>query len=180
MELKKQINFPQPSRTFVKLGEYEVSVDTFLSVETQRILAEVFMREFFQVEDSMRVFNAERALLVGILEYCTDLYLFEDITPKFSMNDIYANWEFVEKVRRAIRNYNEFRATLRMTVDETNREKELDEGLGRSLKVIVAQVTNFLEDVENTISPEKLNQIKELVQETNGSEILKAIAGKIK
>lgn len=170
IEQKVKGDFPKPEVKTVKLGNQDIQVEPFLTDNDQQAIIQVYLKELFAEENgthSLSVSNAENALVLSILNTSTDLMITEEKDgkeiPVFDLNNLYSNWDFIKNVFSKIGNYKEFRDRLNATVEFVNEQRRLESSIGSKVEVIVAKVTNFIEDLSNT-SPEKLEEMKKTLE----------------
>jgi hypothetical protein len=175
---KQKLAFLEVEPVSLRWGKDVIFVKPYLSQRDQLVLAGIYISEYY-LDDSPkvdRVYNAEMSLLLGILDLCTNVLMTDDEgKPAFELDNLLANYQFVKSLRESIRNYNEFRATLKLTLDSIALEKN---NIGESLSRVADRIVTFLSDFK--IDEGTAERLSKLLADANNSEVLKTITEKIK
>ncbi len=170
-ENKQKLTFQEDEKAIqINFGSQVIHVKNHLSLTDQGVLMGVYMEEFFS-DSQTHVLEAEYKMVLAILDYCTDIEIDES-----TINVILSNFYVWEKIRKSIENYGEFRALLHRTIEEKKEKIRLNESIATSLKLIYDKFQNFVQDlVDSDITPEKIEQAKELAAVLKDSPIGDAI-----
>lgn len=178
IEMKKKFAFPKAQVQEIEYDGQTIKVDPYITDANQRLLIGVYLEELFKDADdkSYNVLNAEIAMMLSLIELCTDIQLVEEEgevkTALFNINDVLANKSLFTKITGSISNYSDFKRVLSETVNVIMENKKIESSLGERLNNIFIQVQNFLENLD--LSPEKIESIKGLLKDVESSEIIKS------
>ena len=156
-----------------------IIVSPYMSDINQRSLIEIYLQELFSTNNDTQTYNlisAENSLLLATLELCTNIAIVGDsdgkITPVLTLNDVYANINFVKDLFSKMVNYSDFKSTLYRTVEIELEKRRIEASLGNKLELLYNKVIEFIDNLSN-ITPEQIESIKGMLKEVEGSEVLK-------
>ncbi len=165
---KSKITLTVPADEAIRLENGEtIYVKPFLDISDMIILLSLYMGEFFQASPN-HIIQAETKMILGILDLCTNI----DTRDDFSLRAWMSNHKLLETIKSKIRNYGEFRAWLKVTIEEKKEEKRLSTSTGSQIEYLISYLQN-LQDVK--ISGEDINNAKSLIEVLSQSGLGKAI-----
>lgn len=174
IEEKKKFVFPKPEVKTVKLGDQEVIVEPFLDENAQKVILGVYLEQLFE-GGNYAVMDAENSLILGILEYSTNVMTAEEVDGKntavINLDMLFRNTKFIREVLGSIENYREFRDKIDATVSFLQAERNT---LGNKLEGLYNRAVEFFSEMSD-MSPEKMDSIKTQLQELQNSPIIKEL-----
>jgi hypothetical protein len=160
----------------------KIFVKRFLSIDEQEILRSLYMNEYF-AGDAPHVINAEYTLLMGVIEMCTNIKLAEgtreedNLSALIHVDDMLANYSLVKKIRSAIDNYGEFRALLKLSVEERKESHRIEYSLGKQISNVSDKVMEALELISSfDASDENISRVQKLLENVETSPIMQEVA----
>lgn len=169
-ENKQKVTFGIPKDGEVVLGDGTlVYVKPYLELTDMAVLMSEYMEEFFK-DSPTHVIQAEYKLILALLDACTSVEIDEK-----TIGGLLSNFKVLEEIKSKIKNYGEFRALLKQTVEEKKEQKRLELSLGKQIESVVRFFTE-LSTLE--ITDENMANAKELVEILKDSpikEILKKV-----
>jgi hypothetical protein len=176
---KKVFAFEFPKTKTVTIGDLEIEVRPYLTLEDMISIIKVYLNTYFSPdeprfpEDGWDMFGANLFLKMAVLDTCTDVLATGEAVKIFLC--IPGAWDAVEK---AIDNYFEFMYILTETVENVKEQKRLN----ASLSPLVDKIGVFVENLSKAIKELKAEDIEQLKQaadeiigKVNGSDTLKSI-----
>lgn len=154
----------------------DLVVKPYLSMEDQSIISEVYLEEYFSRDETLRnyVFKAEFIIILSVLDKCTNVD-----TSDLDVDDVLKEYQIWKAITSQIKNYGEFRALLKQTVEEEREVRRIENSIANKLGSIVDGLINGISELaDKEISPETLKNASELLEKTKDSEVLKALAKK--
>ncbi len=171
IEDKKKFEFPKLEVRTVKLGGHDVLVEPYLTANDQAVLVDIYLSELFN-GDKYAVLDAENALLLSLIETCTNIMGVEgegdDKRAIINLNMLFENQSFIKEMLASIVNYKEFRTRLDETVSFLQSQKSIE----NKINLLLAKIINFVDEISD-LSPERMDELKKSVSEISDSPILK-------
>lgn len=176
---KRTVEFKTPENVVIKREGLGITIKPFLSLaEMSGIINEYCSTYFSPVlkedsksikMDSWRYFDADFAMKLAVLDFCTDMTVTEG-----AFENLFYDESIYNAVTKEILNYNTFLMLLYGVVDNIKKQIEIKksigavvEGLGEKLASLLSQVSESIE----AFKPEDIDALKKA-----GSELVDKIA----
>jgi hypothetical protein len=148
---------------FGKQGEFKIK--PYLSLEDKLKLSEAYFDAILKNDSddytyAMKEFEAEYAVIIGIVDLCTDLSIDNENNTGFENITSSGLWEFI---RNQIKNYNDFRIELKNIFDRIRENVALEKSIGTTFDRLTNAVMEMIEKFSNAdISDEGMKKAAEI------------------
>jgi hypothetical protein len=147
---------------FGKQGEFQIK--PYLSLNDKLKLSEAYLNAIFKNDDikytyAMKEFEAEYAVVIGIIDLCTDLSIDDENNNGFENITSSGLWEFI---RGQIENYYEFRNELNNIFTHIREDITLEKSIGTTFDKLYEAVMGLINQFSNAdISDEGMKRAAE-------------------
>ncbi len=147
---------------FGKQGEF--SIKPYLSLNDKLKLSEAYLNAIFKNDNAdytyaMKEFEAEYAVIIGIVDLCTDLSIDDENNSGFENITSSGLWEFI---RGQILNYVDFRIELENIFTRIREDSALNKSIGTTFDRLANPVMELVEKFSNAdISDEGMKKAAE-------------------
>jgi hypothetical protein len=163
---KIEIKFPKTKDKKIEFEDQEIIVNTLLDLTTRKLLLAIYCSSLYNEEINIndRYFYAEQCLMLSILDYCTDIKIFDVENQDKYLNNIIRTglWD---KIKKEIINYNEVREEIDNAVKRIDIENTLNKSVGNILESFADKLNVILDKISginfSDIDVEKLNKVLE-------------------
>ena len=148
---------------FGKQGEFKIK--PYLSLEDKLKLSEAYFDAILKNDSddytyAMKEFEAEYAVIIGIVDLCTDLSIDNENNTGFENITSSGLREFI---RNQIKNYNDFRIELKNIFDRIRENVALEKSIGTTFDRLTNAVMEMIEKFSNAdISDEGMKKAAEI------------------
>jgi hypothetical protein len=147
---------------FGKQGEFLIK--PYLSLDDKLKLSEAYFNAIFKNDDAdytyaMKEFEAEYAVIIGVVDLCTDLSIDSENNSGFENITSSGLWEFI---RGQIENYYEFRNELNNIFAHIREDNALEKSIGTTFDRLANAIMEIVERFANAdISDEGMKKAAE-------------------
>lgn len=147
---------------FGKQGEFKIK--PYLSLDDKLKLSEAYLNAIFKNDDAdytraMKEFEAEYAVIIGVVDLCTDLSIDDEENSGFKNITNSGLWEFI---RGQIENYCEFRNELNSVFIHMRESIALEKSIGFTFDKLADGVMGLINKFSNAdISDEGMKKAAE-------------------
>lgn len=173
---KIKLEFKLPRRKTVKYKEVEISLLPFLDMAQQVYLINSYVENYFEITEESVIDNTEYNYIEA--EYKLKNMIFQMLTNidiESITNDIYVEPELWEVISSNIKNFENFRNTLDIVVQDIKEQLVLQNSVGKVLHDLIQKVYEIL-DKFSDMSPEELEKLQkqgvELIERLEKSSVL--------
>lgn len=184
MDEKKPLVLDNAAFASVPYGNNVVKVKKYLSLAEQKEIARAYCENYFTPSADVGFtnrsrFEAQSILMLTILDLCTDIQMFDEDKPLFTIDMLFLNMSLWNKIIAEIGNFDEFKHNLTYIVNEVENMLALEKSIGTTIDNAYARLSSIITSVlEFDASEENLNNIRKLMAEINQSPILAGILKK--
>ena len=152
---------------FGKQGEF--SIKPYLSLNDKLKLSEAYLNAIFKNDNAdytyaMKEFEAEYAVIIGIVDLCTDLSIDDENNSGFENITSSGLWEFI---RGQILNYVDFRIELENIFTRIREDSALNKSIGTTFDKLANSVMDLVDKFANAdISDEGMKKAAETFKST--------------
>jgi hypothetical protein len=147
---------------FGKQGEFKIK--PYLSLDDKLKLSEAYLNAIFKNDDTdythaMKELEAEYAIVIGVVDLCTDLSIDNENDSGFENITSSGLWEFI---RGQIENYYEFREELSHVFAHMREDISLEKSIGSTFDKLADKVMELIEQFSHAdISDEGMKKAAE-------------------
>ena len=173
---KVKLEFKVPENKLIEYNGLTIEITPLLTIAQQVFLINRYIDEYFNKTENALIknpkynyFEAELNLKNYILQTNTN------IDAGNLDNDVYADGAFWDRITSEIINYDDFRYTLDIIIDEIKEQITLDNSVGKVISGLVDKAYEILNKLSD-ISPEEIEKLQQtgtrLIEDLKNSSVL--------
>jgi hypothetical protein len=137
------LEVPELSQAEINFGSQKIYVDVYLSIEKKVILLSNYMTSLYQERNFVSNYiEAEYSLILGILDFCTNIDINMSGSNAFDLNMILATGVFKD-IKDKIINYSELRNDISRLIELNNGKKSI----GYKFDTVADKLISFLDSL---------------------------------